>query len=94
MTLRSGHGNGRGTPRIEVLPADELPVGVRAPEQAIPAGERTPDGRFVKGGKTVQAIGGRARRDKTKLAERLGLADHPPNAAFETYWKAAAAFCR
>jgi hypothetical protein len=25
MTLRSGHGNGAGVPRIEVLPPDELP---------------------------------------------------------------------
>ncbi len=25
MTLRKGHGNGAGVPRIEVLPADELP---------------------------------------------------------------------
>lgn len=25
MALRSGHGNGAGVPRIEVLPADELP---------------------------------------------------------------------
>jgi hypothetical protein len=26
MALRSGHGNGAGSPRIEVMPADELPT--------------------------------------------------------------------
>lgn len=31
MTLRSGHGNGAGVPRIEVLPADEQPRGIPAP---------------------------------------------------------------
>jgi len=31
MALRSGHGNGKGSPRVEVLPADEQPVGVPAP---------------------------------------------------------------
>lgn len=25
MTLRAGHGRGRGVPRVEVMPADELP---------------------------------------------------------------------
>jgi hypothetical protein len=32
MALRAGHGNGAGSPRVEVLPADELPVGT--PESA------------------------------------------------------------
>lgn len=29
MALRKGHGNGKGQPRIEVTPADELPKGQR-----------------------------------------------------------------
>lgn len=32
MALRKGHGKGRGQPRIEVLPADELPPGIPAPD--------------------------------------------------------------
>lgn len=43
MTLRKGHGAGRGAPRIEVMPADELPPA--SPSLAAPAG-RGPDGRF------------------------------------------------
>lgn len=34
MTLRTGHGNGAGSPRIEVLPVDEQPAGVPAPSGA------------------------------------------------------------
>lgn len=30
MTLRRGHGNGAGVPRVEVLPADELPAAANA----------------------------------------------------------------
>jgi hypothetical protein len=30
MTLRNSHGTGAGVPRVEVLPADELPAGVQA----------------------------------------------------------------
>lgn len=37
MALRAGHGAGAGVPRIEVLPADEIPVGVAAPEQTAQA---------------------------------------------------------
>jgi hypothetical protein len=37
MTLRTGHGNGAGTPHIEVLPADELPAPV--PPESEPVAE-------------------------------------------------------
>jgi hypothetical protein len=33
VTLRTGHGAGAGVPRVEVLPVDELPVGVAALSQ-------------------------------------------------------------
>lgn len=46
MTLRTGHGNGAGVPRIEVLPADELPAAT--PADAVRS-ERGPDGRFLPG---------------------------------------------
>jgi len=46
VALRNGHGAGKGTPRIEVLPIDELPVGVPAPQRENQAAiVRTPDGR-------------------------------------------------
>jgi hypothetical protein len=35
MALRTGHGNGAGVPRIEVLPADEQPAGIPAPSEPV-----------------------------------------------------------
>jgi hypothetical protein len=62
MVLRSGHGNGAGSPRIEVLPVDELPPGVQAPPLASAGDERRPDGTFAPGARTAQSAGGRATR--------------------------------
>lgn len=56
MTLRRGHGRGAGSPRIEVLPADELPPAT--PANAVRS-ERGPDGRFLPGNTL-----GRERRHK------------------------------
>ncbi len=51
MTLRSGHGKGRGMPRVEVMPPDELPP-------ATPGAPARPDrdaqGRFVPGNRSGQ----------------------------------------
>lgn len=49
MALRAGHGTGAGMPRIEVLPADELPVGL--PDAARPESPKDRDkrGRFAPG---------------------------------------------
>jgi hypothetical protein len=46
MTLRQGHGSGAGSPRIEVLPPDELPAA--SPAVAVRV-DRGPDGRFRPG---------------------------------------------
>lgn len=74
MTVRAGHGAGAGVPRIEVLPPDELPVGV--PEQTGPSGaaERGADGRFLAGNRT-SAKGGLRKAGSLALARSLGLAD-------------------
>jgi hypothetical protein len=40
MALRSGHGNGAGVPRVEVVPADELP-GVGVPMRKRPSRKLT-----------------------------------------------------
>ena len=56
MALRTGHGNGAGVPRLEVLPPDEVPS---ATGSIAGQAERTPDGRFARG----NAVG-RARRTK------------------------------
>ncbi len=49
MVLRTGHGNGAGVPRIEVLPPNELPSAT--PEGAVRS-ERDSQGRFIKGNRT------------------------------------------
>lgn len=61
MALRKGHGNGAGSPRIEVLPPDELPS---ATGSITVRSERTPDGRFA-AGNTVSKSG--------RLRPRIGV---------------------
>ena len=56
MALRNGHGTGAGVPRIEVLPADELPP---ASPANTDRSDRGPDGRFLPGN-------GLARSQKTR----------------------------
>jgi hypothetical protein len=94
VALRSGHGKGAGRPRVEVLPADELPDGI--PEEAGDGGLDEPEhdarGRF-KAGNTVSAKGGRRKAGAIKLARRLGL-DEIASEAFAPYRSAAEAFRR
>ena len=93
MALRSGHGTGAGVPRIEVLPVDELPAGV--PADALKESRPTHDarGKFTKGN-ALARLGGQARRGKTRLAERMGLAKLPEGSAFRPYKAAAVSFRR
>ncbi len=97
MALRSGHGNGatRGAqgPRIEVLPADELPEGVPANAGQERKGDRAPSGRFLPGNDASRK-GGRARGGKLRLAARLGLKTLPAENAFAAYKASAASFRR
>jgi hypothetical protein len=79
MTLRTGHGNGKGTPRVEVLPVDELPVGIQAPASPVPprdaAGRLLPTPRR----KRLQAS---AARHRTKAVSYAGCwgCGHPRTA--------------
>jgi hypothetical protein len=93
MSLRRGHGAGKGTPRIEVLPADELPVGVPADARHESPHDRGEAGRFAPGN-TLSTRGGRARAGKTRLADRLGLRSLPVGAAFAAYKASAVSFRR
>ncbi len=79
MTLRRGHGNGAGSPRVEVLPADELPRGVQAPARQAPTGDRGAHGKLVPGAGTaaLAATGGRARAEQLRLARLLGRVELP-----------------
>lgn len=93
MTLRKGHGTGAGAPRIEVLPADELPAGV--PARARTPAIRDATGKFLPGPGTAELAreGGRARAEAAQLAQLLGLVSfndaHPytPYARLAREWR-------
>lgn len=85
MTLRTGHGNGAGQPRVEVLPVDELPAGSPAP--ARPAATRDSAGRFVPGAGTSELArkGAKAAHESRQLAALLGLWDVPDDHPYAPY---------
>lgn len=93
MALRSGHGNGAGVPRVEVLPVDELPEGMPAGARTESPSDRGEAGRFAPGNSLARA-GGRARAGKTRLSDRLGLRSIPEDASFRPYKAAAVSFRR
>ena len=93
MTLRTGHGTGAGSPRIEVLPADELPVGLPAAVGVEAPTDRGQNGRFRTGNR-IAAVGGWSRASQSALANRMGLSELPGSPEFSPYLKAAAGFRR
>jgi hypothetical protein len=93
MSLRKGHGTGAGQPRIEVLPPDELPAGVPENADQVSRAAALERGPFAPGNRR-SVLGGRARRGKTRLAERMGLRALPEGSAFRAYKVAAASFRR
>jgi len=97
MALRTGHGNGAGQPRIEVLPVDELPAGVPDPNRPSEAAvKRDQQGRIADGAtaRELGARGGKAKAGKTRLARKMGLATLPDSADFAPYKRAANAYRR
>ncbi|MBI2391503.1 MAG: hypothetical protein HYV09_18075 [Deltaproteobacteria bacterium] len=93
MALRTGHGKGGGVPRIEVLPADELPAGVPAGARGDSPLDRGEAGRFARGNGLAR-VGGKARAGKTRLADRLGLRRLADDSRFGPYKAAAVSFRR
>jgi hypothetical protein len=91
VTLRKGHGTGAGTPRIEVLPPDELPAGVPAQFRSESPGDRGELGRFAKNN-ALARIGGASKAGKMRLASRLGLSKLPDDNAFALYKVSASTF--
>ncbi len=85
MALRRGHGNGAGQPRIEVLPADELPVGVAGP--ARPVANRNGAGEFVAGPGTTDLArkGAHAAHAARQLGQLLGLWEAPEGHPYAPY---------
>jgi hypothetical protein len=93
MALRSGHGTGSGSPRIEVLPPDELPVGTPVSARPGSPRDRGEAGRFAPGN-ALASVGGKATAGKTRLSSRLGLRGLPEGCGFRPYKAAASSFRR
>lgn len=91
MALRKGHGNGKGVPRIEVLPADELPDPV-AEEPVLPT--RREDGTIADSAtaRALGARGGLAKAQKKKLLQGMGLVNMAEDNTFTPYYRAAQAW--
>jgi hypothetical protein len=89
MVLRTGHGNGAGVPRIEVLPPDELPVGSPAPTR--PDASRDDAGRFRAGPGTSELArsGAHAAHQARQLGQLLGLWSPPDGHAYAPYTRLA-----
>jgi len=97
MTLRTGHGTGKGSPHVEVLPADELPTPVAAAEAlpSVPLHFRQ-NGKIADSG-TAKALGkrgGEAKARKVRLVDSLGLATIAEDSSFGPYRAAAEEFVR
>jgi hypothetical protein len=103
MAYRTGHGSGRGTPHIEVVPVDELPAGMlgdacaHSPEH--PATSREAFGPTERGTEEASFLARRAalaRWDKAnslRVLDSLGLKGTPP-AVLEPYLEDAREFAR
>jgi hypothetical protein len=95
VALRTAHGKGTAAlVRAETLPVDELPDGTQGPQEAEAPHERRSNGQFAKGATTNQRKGGKAQVQRTRLANRLGLASLDQGAAFAPYRRAGAAFAK
>lgn len=91
MALRKGHGNGKGVPRVEVLPPDELPAPIPVqPELPV----RRADGTIADSetAKALGARGGLAKAQKKKLLHGMGLVELADDKEFTPYYKAAQAW--
>jgi hypothetical protein len=94
MALRSAHGSGADAlSRVETLPADELPRGLPDDARSEHPNDRGEGGRFADGN-SLARHGGRAKRGKSRLTARLGLANLPDDSTFAPYRRAAATFRR
>lgn len=94
MALRSGHGRGAGSPRIEVLPVDELPGGLAAAKPQAQALPRPPYGAGSAEAREAGRRGGKRKAGTTALASGIGLAKAFRDPTFERYRRAAEAFAK
>lgn len=93
MTLRSGHGRGAGVPRVECLPADELP----APVAGDPVPVLRRENGTVADSASAKALGARgtpAKLWRARLVSALGLSDIAAESDFASYRTAGDAFVK
>lgn len=91
--IRTGHGAGRGVPRIEVPPADEASAPVPSAEDTAPVRRRS-DG-TIADSETARELGrrgGLAAARRVRLVDSLGLAKLADDADFTPYRVGADAF--
>ncbi len=89
MAVRTGHGTGRGVPRVEVLPADELPAGLPAPPRLAP--ERDAAGKLMPGPGTTELAreAARAKHEAQQLRRLLGLWEPEEGHEYQPYHRLA-----
>lgn len=94
MALRTGHGHGRGVPRIEVVPVDELGPSIPATDPPLAGVTRRQDGTVdsSEAAKALGAKGGAVKARRVRLARSLGLSDLDQSEAFAPYRRSASAF--
>jgi hypothetical protein len=88
---RSGHGTGRGAPRIEVPPVEEGAKGTPAPQPSPQAMPRPPYAAGSPEAREAGRRGGKESAERNALADELGLnkpADEPRRRRAEAFRKA------
>lgn len=95
MSLRAGHGRGKGSPRIEVMPPNELPspVGAQVADVASRV-KRGQDGRWLDktSAQELGRLGGLAKARRVRLVDSLGIKKIAESATFKPYRDAAEEF--
>jgi hypothetical protein len=96
MTLRRGHGTGAGTPRVEVMPPDELPDAVPADAVPLTGVVRRQNGTVLtsEAARALGRRGGLKKAGRVRLARSLGIEGLERLEAFAPYRRSAAAFRR
>jgi hypothetical protein len=97
MALRTGHGNGKGVPRIEVRPPDEqaFPASHTPAAPTVPLAFRS-DGK-IGDSATARELGrrgGKKTASRVRLVDSLGLAAIAESATFAPYRNAAEDFVK
>lgn len=94
MALRTGHGRGAGVPRVEVLPADELPKGLALVKPEARALPRPPYAAGSAEAREAGRRGGKRKAGTTALASGIGLAKAFSDPTFTPYRRAAEHFAK